>query len=140
MKKKIVLLFAMVLSLNAFATCYKKAGKMYAIDPVILKAIAVVESGQDPNAIRVNKNKTLDYGLMQINSVHLESLEKKGVTSADLMNGCTNVKVAAKLVRHKINRWGYNWYAIGAYHSETPKFNIIYQQKVIDVYTKLRRT
>ena len=117
---------------------------MYAIDPVILKAIAVVESGQDPNAIRVNKNKTLDYGLMQINSVHLESLEKKGVTGNGMSFSSDEKKAASipshNIYAHKINRWGYNWYAIGAYHSETPKFNIIYQQKVIDVYTKLRRT
>ena len=51
-----------------FAFCFEKAGSKYQINPDLLRAIAIVESNLNPEAINYNKNGSYDYGLMQINS------------------------------------------------------------------------
>ena len=56
---------------------YKDAGEFYEINYLLLKAIAQTESGQNPNAVNcANSNGTCDYGIMQVNSVHLSTLKK----------------------------------------------------------------
>lgn len=97
----------------------------------------MAESGENPLAVATNTNKTEDIGLMQINSIHLPVLMNRGIGKNELLDGCTNVKVAAQLLREKMNRWGNNWRAIGAYHSETPHLNAKYQARVYAQYTQL---
>ena len=59
---------------------YKDAGEFYEINYLLLKAIAQTESGQNPNAVNcANSNGTCDYGIMQVNSVHLSTLKKNGI-------------------------------------------------------------
>ena len=125
---------------DAKATCYKQAAMQYQLDPLLLKAIAQVESSGDPSAVRVNKDLSKDFGLMQINSIHLDELQKRGITEKKLLNGCINLKVASRILRGHINHYGLNWYAVGAYHSKTPSRNIVYQKKVISAYQKLSVT
>ena len=46
-----------------------KVGKEKGIDPIFLKCVMTIESGGSPRAInRTNKNGTVDYGLMQVNT------------------------------------------------------------------------
>ncbi|EAU4137181.1 pilus assembly protein, partial [Salmonella enterica] len=60
--------------------CFSTAGKMYQIDPLLLEAIARHESGLNPRAMNLrNRNGTVDYGLMQVNSSHIPLLKQKGI-------------------------------------------------------------
>ena len=73
--------------------CFIQAGKRYQIAPDLLKTIAQQESSLVATAIHHNKNKSgkiisTDYGIMQINSVHIPELKKLGVIKDknDLLN------------------------------------------------------
>jgi soluble lytic murein transglycosylase-like protein len=50
-----------------------------------------------------------------------------------LLDPCQNVMAGAFLLRKRVNEYGYNWRAVGAYHSKTPEINERYQ---IAVYSK----
>lgn len=47
--------------------------------PELAQKIIWCESQNNPNARNVNKNGTIDYGLMQVNSVHIPAMEKLGL-------------------------------------------------------------
>ncbi len=72
------------------------------------------------DAIHRNNNGTIDYGKMQINSIHLRRLSSYGISRDALMQPCVSVYVAAWRLREMINKYGNTWAAVGAYHSETP--------------------
>ncbi|HFV4890515.1 TPA: lytic transglycosylase domain-containing protein, partial [Escherichia coli] len=89
--------------------CFIQAGKRYQIAPDLLKTIAQQESSLVATAINHNKNKSgkiisTDYGIMQINSVHIPELKKLGVIKDknDLLNNpCLNIETGAWiLARH----------------------------------------
>lgn len=130
-------LLLLVISLASSATCYKQAAKKNRLDPMILNAMALTESSGDPKIVSKNTNATEDIGLMQINSIHLPELAERGITKEALLDGCTNLKVAASMLRRKIDKWGDNWFAVGAYHSETPRLNRKYQERVREKYALL---
>ena len=102
------------------ADCFNAAAKYQHVNPEVLRAIAKVESRDNPHAVNRNRNGTVDFGLMQINSVHLRELNRYGIHRRDLMNECKNIYTAAWLLRQKMDQHGNTWQAIGAYHSETP--------------------
>lgn len=112
------------------ADCFDGAAHYQKVRPVILRGIAQVESHDNPHAINHNKNGSVDYGMMQINSIHLKELKKYGVHKADLMNACKNIYTAAWLYKQKIKVHGDNWVAVGSYHSETPHERWQYARKV----------
>ncbi|HGJ5884550.1 lytic transglycosylase domain-containing protein [Arsenophonus sp.] len=65
------------------------------IDPDLLRAIAWVESKYNPNAIGKNNN-SIDIGLMQINSQHINYLKSLGITPYQLRNdACMNIYTGA---------------------------------------------
>jgi soluble lytic murein transglycosylase-like protein len=117
------------------ADCFDAAAKYQKVNPKILRGIGVVESHDNPHAIGHNKNGSVDYGIMQINSIHLRELKKYGVRRSDLMNECKNIYTAAWLLHQKMNKYGNSWKAVGAYHSETPSERDAYARKVrLEVY------
>lgn len=71
----------MLLSMNveSQAFCFSEAAQRYGINEKILIAIAKVESNFNPSAININKNGSVDHGLMQINSQHLNKLAALGI-------------------------------------------------------------
>src|SRR6266404_6186935 len=96
--------------------CFQRAGLKYGVPPTVLKSIAYKESTMNPRAIRTNKDGTTDFGLMQVNSIHLAELGSHGVTQRDLMDGCKNIHVGAMLVAsHRDHYDGDLWKAVGAY-------------------------
>lgn len=121
---------ALALALALFATqpaevraefdCFTAAGAYQHVSPAVLRAIAWRESHGNGSAIHRNANGSVDYGMMQINSIHLPVLARYGVSSADLMNPCANIFVAAWHLHKMMVKYGNTWTAIGAYHSETP--------------------
>lgn len=104
----------------SFANCFEQAAAYHQVNSLVLRAIAWQESRARPNATHVNKNGSIDYGMMQINSIHLRELSRYGLSSDKLMQSCTSVYVAAWHLRKMMNKYGNSWTAIGAYHSETP--------------------
>jgi soluble lytic murein transglycosylase-like protein len=129
-----LLLFAsMAWSGVARADCYDAAAQYHQVNPLILRAIAWAESHNEPLALHRNANGSIDYGLMQINSVHLAALGQFGVSSETLMQPCANVYVAAWHLRRKMDKYGNTWAAVGAYHSETPTLRDRYALRVLQI-------
>ncbi|WP_321790393.1 lytic transglycosylase domain-containing protein [Burkholderia pyrrocinia] len=111
-------LFAACASGAAAKDCFTQAGERHGIDPLLLVAIAKVESSLNPRAINYNRNGTYDIGLMQINSSHLPRLIKTGVTHKRLINEpCTSIDTGASILSGFIERHGYTWNAVGAYNA-----------------------
>lgn len=126
---------------NVNARCFDEAGKKHDIDPLLLKAIAQVESSMNPQAVNANRNGTQDIGLMQINSSHLQRLGKQGVTRELLLNDpCVSVMVGAEILAGFIARFGYTWRAVGAYNAGSgsgrrqDELRENYAQKVVKQY------
>lgn len=129
----------------ALAYCWEAAASPYNIEPELLQAIAAVESGNRAQAMnRANRNGTRDIGLMQINSIHLPRLLKQGITEDRLINEpCLSVEVGASILAEFIQRFGYNWTAVGAYNvgtgsgPEREALRMQYAQKIWAYYEEL---
>ncbi|MGY2374755.1 transglycosylase SLT domain-containing protein [Pseudomonas sp. SDO524_S393] len=113
-----LLLTLLMGSSPVLAFCWAEVASRYDLEPELLQAIAAVESGNRPDAVnRVNSNGTRDIGLMQINSIHLPRLLKLGITEERLLSEpCLSVEVGASILAGFIQRFGYNWTAVGAYN------------------------
>ncbi|MGR5178827.1 lytic transglycosylase domain-containing protein [Vibrio mediterranei] len=109
----------LVFSMNSYGFCFDEAGRTFDISPSLLKAIAYTESRLDPNAINTsNKNGTIDYGLMQINSSWFSQLADFGVLENSVINEpCINVHVGAWILAQNMAQTGDNWLAVGAYNA-----------------------
>jgi len=114
----------------AQANCFDDAAAYQHVNPLILRAIAWQESRNRPAALNKNTNGSVDYGLMQINSIHLPTLSRYGIGRDTLMEPCKNVYIAAWHLRQKMNRYGNTWQAVGAYHSETPSLRDKYARQI----------
>lgn len=98
--------------------CWTNAGQEFHIDPLLLYAIAKVESSLDPHAFNRNRDGSFDVGLMQINSTHLPRLIKVGITRQRLTREpCTAIHAGAEILAGFIERYGYTWEAVGAYNA-----------------------
>ena len=68
----------------ASSACFNEAGSIFRIEPNLIKAIALVESNLKNDSIGKNRDKknnikSFDYGLMQINQMHIPMLKKRGI-------------------------------------------------------------
>jgi soluble lytic murein transglycosylase-like protein len=120
------------------AACLLLASQTYAVPPAVLVGIYKAEGGQVGQEVR-NDNGTYDLGPMQINTVWMPDLaEKWGVQPATARSwvrddACTNVGVAAWILRTHINETGSLSQAIANYHSRTPVYGTRYKSRVIDI-------
>ena len=120
MKSTLVIagMFAMVQA-NAF--CFEQAGREYNVNPALLIAIAQVESSMRHDVLNEShfeRTKTIDIGLMQINSGALKQLAKEGITKEMLLRDpCTNVRVGARILAEKFKKEGPGWEGVGAYNA-----------------------
>lgn len=62
------------------ADCWEYAEQHFGIENKLLTTIVQVASRMNPRVEGVNRNGTSDYGLMQINSIHLSRLKHIGVS------------------------------------------------------------
>lgn len=85
---------------QAWASCWEDVARRYDIEPELLQAIAVVESGARAGAMNQgNSDGSRDIGLMQINSMHLPRLAKQGITEERLLaEPCLSVEVGASIL------------------------------------------
>jgi len=120
---------------SAHAFCFQEAGEMYNINPQILRAIAKVESNFNYKALHQNTNGTYDVGLMQINSGWASVLGEE--RWKQLGEACYNTKTGAWILSQCIAKYGYNWKAIGCYHSQTPAKRDQYAQMVFNQLQKV---
>ncbi|ODP33813.1 transglycosylase SLT domain-containing protein [Pandoraea sp. ISTKB] len=103
---------------SARADCWDIAAERYQLDPLLLYAIAQVESNLDLKARNVNRDGTYDIGLMQINSRHLPSLLHYGVSERRLReDACTSIVTGAWILAGFVRQYGYGWEAVGAYNA-----------------------
>ncbi|MEW6343434.1 MAG: lytic transglycosylase domain-containing protein [Paraburkholderia sp.] len=114
----------------AFADCFDSAGTYQGVSPLVLRAIAWVESRGNPAAVHHNANGSTDIGELQINSIHLRELAVYGINEQGLRDECTNIYVAAWHLKKQIVKYGNTWDAVGAYHSEKPQLRDAYAQMV----------
>ena len=103
-----------------FAFCFEEAAKEYNVPVDLLRSIAKVESNDNPLAVGYNKNGTIDYGLMQVNSSWYTNLghEKWADITRDV---CSNVKAGASILAQCIQRYGNTPEAIGCYNAVSPE-------------------
>lgn len=130
---------------SAQANCWQYAGKRYGIEPELLQAIAIVESNGNTKAFNKNRDGSFDVGLMQINSIHFNTLSKFRISQKDLLNDpCQSVMTGAWILAGQIQRFGYTWDAVGAYNAgtaNTPKrqaLRLQYIKKVAPQYARLK--
>lgn len=126
----LILLIGLVISFSTKADCFDDAARYHGVRPNILRAIAKVESNYNPKAVGHNRNGSRDLGLMQINSIHLPTLRRFGISENHLYDGCTSVYIGAWIYRQNIDSYGDTWHAVGAYNSRTPYYRDIYTRKV----------
>nr|WP_159466319.1 lytic transglycosylase domain-containing protein [Scandinavium goeteborgense] len=139
----------MLTSVSAQAFCFNEAGARYRVDPLLLRAIARVESGMNPGAIGKNmdgkKLLSRDFGLMQINDRQIPQLRAMGVLKNEqelLDNPCLNVQIGAWILAKHLQQCGVNWECLGSYNAGFAKNNtprrMIYARKIYATYMTSR--
>lgn len=119
------------------AACIFLAAQTYSVPPAILVGIYQVEGGKIGQEVGPNDNGTYDLGPMQINTTWLPELaDEWGVSSSTAKkwvrdDACTNVGVAAWILRRHLNETGSLSSAIAHYHSRTPRYGTVYKSKVL---------
>lgn len=119
------------------AACLLLAAQTYSVPPAVLVGIYQVEGGQVGQAVGPNKNGSYDLGPMQINTIWMSELSGHwGVSEATAKrwvkdDPCTNVGVAAWILRSHLDETGDLSKAIANYHSRTPVHGQAYQKRVI---------
>ena len=121
---------SLLFSVTAYADCFDQAAHYQGVNSHVLRAIAWQESRGHSEALHHNLNGTIDYGQMQINSTHLPTLARYGVTKRTLMDPCRSAFIGAWHLRRMMDKYGNTWAAIGAYHSETPIYRDSYARAV----------
>ncbi|NYH26934.1 lytic transglycosylase domain-containing protein [Paraburkholderia bryophila] len=116
----------------ALADCIDDAAAFQHVNVSLMRGIAQVESGMQPNRINTNSNGTTDIGLMQINSSWLPVLAREGISEQSLFDPCTNAYVGAWILSENIRQFGPNWNAVGAYNAASPDKRLSYARKVYD--------
>jgi Transglycosylase SLT domain len=104
---------------------------------MIILSVLKKEGGRNGSANK-NKNGTIDYGVMQINSIWLPKIAAYGYTQNDIQyDACKNVEVGTWILSQSIADGKTIWSGIGNYHSRTPDHNRIYRNGIYKNYQKL---
>ncbi len=126
-----------------FAKCLLVAAQTYNVPPAVLKGIYYVEGGKVGMQTGPNVNGTYDLGPMQVNTVWLPQLMREWRVDRRTAHTwvrddvCTNVGVAAWILRQKINEEnGSLGRGVAAYHSKTRWRGKAYLRKVLQAMNK----
>lgn len=123
---------------HIFAACLMMAAHTYSVPPQVLVGILHVEGGHIGQQVR-NGNGSYDLGPMQINSLWVPQLAKSWRVPQQTAwkwvrdDGCTNINVAAWILRQHMSETKSLSKAVGYYHSRTPSLGAKYKSKVVDV-------
>jgi len=127
-------------------SCISDAAYKYNIAPEIIKAIIKRESNGNPLAINIsgkshypesrdkalkiireNKSESFDVGIMQINKWWFDRF---GYDYSYGFDACFNIQLGSWILAYEISRHGYNWEAIGHYHSHTEEHRRKYIKEI----------
>jgi soluble lytic murein transglycosylase-like protein len=136
-----LVLLLIALAQPAHAWCWSAAAARYHVDPLLLYAIAKVESGLNPQATGWNRDGSHDIGLMQINSSHLRELAAFGITEQRLRaEPCTSIMSGAWILARFVRQFGYDWTAVGAYNAGSdPQRDALRQHYAMRVWAYYRQ-
>ncbi|WP_010598550.1 lytic transglycosylase domain-containing protein [Rickettsiella massiliensis] len=113
--------------------CINRAALMYQVPARLILAVLAIEGGRRGSAIQ-NKNGSVDYGPMQINSCWLPMLQTYGYTQQQIQyDPCINVQVGTWILSKNIAQAATLWRGVGNYNSKKPNLNRRYQNKVAEV-------
>lgn len=117
--------------------CINRMAVVYHVPATIILAVLKKEGGRN-GAANKNKNGTVDYGVMQINSIWLPKIAGYGFTKNDIQyNACKNVEVGTWILSQSIAEGKNLWSGVGNYHSHTPKQNYKYRDAIHVHYQKI---
>jgi hypothetical protein len=117
--------------------CINQAAIDYHMPAIAIVSVLKAEGGKVGMASK-NKNGTVDYGPMQVNSIWLSKLRAVGYTKEQLQNDpCVNVRVGTWILAQKVADGKDWWNGVGNYNSYTKSLNEKYQQKVKHNYESL---
>lgn len=135
-----------------FLHLFEKSSSRWGPPSKILRSIAAQESSYQPWCVNVEgkdyypktrnealaiihqaerENRLYDVGLMQINRYWLRYL---GLKPEIVVEPSINVHIAAWILSKEIQKYGFNWKAIGSYHSpasRNPERAKAYAQKIM---------
>jgi hypothetical protein len=119
--------------------CINQAAIDYHVPAIAIVSVLKAEGGKIGTASK-NKNGTVDYGPMQINSIWLSKLKTVGYTEKQLQNDpCINVRVGTWILAQKIASGKDWWSGIGNYNSYTQSLNEKYRTRVKSNYEVLAK-
>ncbi len=145
---------ALPTSTNHWDRCVTRHAQELQIDPALLHAIIWTESKNQPLAIAwtdrwgkrhsvfpkttedaralmtqlQRSQQTFDLGLAQVNSKNIVRLARPlNFDPVDLLQPCTNLKVASYILREQLDRHGYTWRAVAGYNGSLPYINLVWQ-------------
>ena len=123
---------------TVLAACLMLASQTYSVPPAAMLGIYKAEGGKVGQEVK-NTNDSYDLGPMQINTIWLPTLAKKwGVQEQTAHrwvrdDACTNVGVAAWILKGHLDETGSLSQAIAHYHSRTPRHGDKYKKKVLTI-------
>lgn len=126
---------------NVLAACFMLASQTYSVPPAALVGIYKAEGGEI-GMEQPNTNGTHDLGPMQINTLWVPKLAEKWNVPKQTAHewlrddACTNVGVAAWILRGHLNETESLSQAIAHYHSRTPHLAGRYKKRVISILEK----
>lgn len=134
---------------------FEQYGARFAVDPALLKAVAMVESGLNPLAVRNNPPHDVSVGLMQILCIPDASgvcqnqfpalSDWRGTTFESLKNPELNICIGARILSDNIRRYGfprglavYNSWSARHASVNGPFPNDAYVAKVLHNFNRLK--
>ncbi|WP_241149590.1 lytic transglycosylase domain-containing protein [Pseudomonas viridiflava] len=146
------LCFVLFMPASCFAYCFQEAGLRQEVDPLLLEAIAIQESGLRQNAVNRNLDKTgkllsTDYGVMQINSANANRLVQMGLIRRPddlLKDACFNVQAGAWVLARHLRVCGNTWRCLGSYNAgfhpsaKQEAKRLLYAKQVRNIYDRLK--
>lgn len=152
-----ILVFTSPAHASGGTDAFSAASTRYRIPKPLLLAIAQQESSLKPWVVNIagkdfhprsreealrlihaarSRKLSHDIGIMQINNWWLDRLRISPETALDPPN---NVMLGAWILAQEIQRHGYNWKAVGAYHSPNRSRQVAYAHAVHKHYMKKDR-
>ena len=113
--------------------CSVESAIHYQIPADLIYAVALNEGGNFKSKVK-NTNGTYDLGIMQFNTAYLKTLKDEGINPEDaLKTGCYPFHLASWRIKGHIseNTNADLFTKVAYYHSRTPKYNIVYRNRLI---------
>ena len=123
---------------KVIAACMALASQTHDVPSAVLLGIYKTEGGTVGQQVR-NTNGSYDLGPMQINTIWLSELSEHWGVSKDTAHkwvrddACTNIGVAAWILRGHLKETKSLSQAIAHYHSRTPRHGHRYREKVFSI-------